>query len=321
MDVSQLRWFQQVADGITVTEVSDLDRTSQSGVSRSLARLEDEVGVPLLRRAGRTLRMTRAGATFKRYVDKALHDLDDGLAAVSQEISPESGTVAIAFQPSLGAWVVPTLVGEFRRRHPGVRFDLRQVRDKQSARAVHNGEVDLEVTTIRPRLDSVRWRPLTTERLGAAMPIEHRLADAATIGLADLRDETFVALRESYDLRRVTDRLCRTAGFTPTVAFEGGEIETLIGFVAAGLGVAVVPMPRQLGRPVAGDASANREPASHELVTGELARGEVVGVRFLPLTDAGAIRQIGISVSAERPLLPAAASFHAAAVDLLPRLS
>ncbi|MEP6851848.1 MAG: LysR substrate-binding domain-containing protein [bacterium] len=296
MDLNQLRWFTHVADGVTVTEVSDLDRASQSGVSRALARLEAEVGMPLLQRAGRTLRMTRAGATFKPYVDKALHSLDDGLAAVSQQTSPESGTVAIAFQPSLGAWLVPTLVSVFRREHPDVRFDLRQVRDKQSARLVATGEIDLEITTIRPRLSSVRWRPLATERLGVAVPADHEAADRESVGLAEFRDATFVALRESYQLRRVTDLLCREAGFTPTVAFEGGEIDTLIGFVTAGLGVAVVPLPR----PVAGAATS---------------------VRYLPITDRDAIRQIGIAVSADRPLLPAAANFHAAATRHLSRLA
>jgi len=129
MDTDALRWFQQVADGVTVTEVSDLEMVSQSGVSRSLARLEAEVGTPLLRRAGRTLRMTHAGAEFKRHVDVLLHALDDGQAAISQLIDPESGTVALAFQQSLGAWLVPDLIRSFRVEHPGIRFALTQIRD------------------------------------------------------------------------------------------------------------------------------------------------------------------------------------------------
>ena len=103
MDTRALRWFQLVADGVTVTEVSELERTAQSAVSRALARLETEVGTPLLRRSGRTLRMTHAGVAFKHHVDVLMHELDDGLAAVSQLVDPETGTVTLAFQPSLGA--------------------------------------------------------------------------------------------------------------------------------------------------------------------------------------------------------------------------
>src|SRR6266851_8311888 len=121
METDSLRWFQQVADGVTVTEVSDLAAVTQPGVSRALARLEAEVGTPLLRRSGRILRMTHAGVVFKRHVDALLHQLDDGIAAVSQLIEPDTGTVALAFQQPLGTWLVPDFVRGFRAAHPGVR--------------------------------------------------------------------------------------------------------------------------------------------------------------------------------------------------------
>ncbi|HMD93792.1 MAG TPA: LysR family transcriptional regulator, partial [Trebonia sp.] len=76
MDTDVLRWFKKVAEGATVTEVSDLEGVTQSGVSRALARLEEQVGTPLLRRSGRRLRLTQAGEVFKPYVDALLHQLD-----------------------------------------------------------------------------------------------------------------------------------------------------------------------------------------------------------------------------------------------------
>src|SRR5579863_5525533 len=124
VDTDALRWLQQVADGTTVTEISDLEAITQSGVSRALSRLEAEVGAPLLRKSGRTLRMTHAGAVFKPHLDAMLHHLDDGLAAVSQLVDPDTGTVALAFQQSLGTWLVPDLVRSFRTAHPGGRFLL-----------------------------------------------------------------------------------------------------------------------------------------------------------------------------------------------------
>ena len=92
VDTDSLRWFQLVADGYTVTEVSEVFGVSQPGVSRALARLEQEVGTPLLRRSGRVLRMTHAGTAFKRHVDNLVNDLDDGMAAVDAiEGSPRTG--------------------------------------------------------------------------------------------------------------------------------------------------------------------------------------------------------------------------------------
>src|SRR4029453_19072188 len=148
MDTDALRWFQQVADGVTVTEVAQVYRVTQPGVSRALARLEGEVGVPLLRRSGRALRMTQAGAAFKRHVDAMLTDLDDGLAAVQQLVDPETGVVAVAFQSSLGAWLVPRLIGSFRAEHPDVRFVLGQARDEFVPDILEAGKVDLGITSV-----------------------------------------------------------------------------------------------------------------------------------------------------------------------------
>lgn len=129
MDMDTLRWFQQVADGATVTEVADVCMVSQPGVSRALARLEEEVGTPLLRKSGRVLRPTLAGSTFKRHIDLFMHGLDDGLAAVSQLVAPETGTVTVAFQTSLGTWLVPDLIKRFRSDYPEVRFRLEHSHD------------------------------------------------------------------------------------------------------------------------------------------------------------------------------------------------
>ncbi|GAB2477509.1 LysR family transcriptional regulator [Jatrophihabitans fulvus] len=291
MDIASLRWFQQVADGATVTEVSELDQVSQSGVSRALARLEREVGVPLLHRSGRVLRMTRAGATFKRHVDKVLHDLDDGLAALSELTSPDTGTVVVAYQPSFGTWLVPDLVAAFRAEHPGVQFVLRQIRTDTGA-VVARGDVDLEITTRRPSEDTVRWRPLLSQPLRLAVVAGHALAEDGPIELAHVRDEPFVLLPRSYVLRETSENLCARAGFTPRVAFEGEDLSAVTGLVGAGLGVSIVPVP--LSRP------------SHAAVAGSIV--------YRPIADATASRQIGLVWSRERRLLPAAAAFRAFAV-------
>ena len=125
VETDALRWFQLVVDGMTVTEVAEVHRVSQPGVSRALARLEAEVGAPLFHKSGRVLRPTYAGSVFKQHVDAMLHRLDDGLAAVSELVDPRTGTVSIAFQLSLGTWLVPGLIEGFRK-DKSVRMLMRQ---------------------------------------------------------------------------------------------------------------------------------------------------------------------------------------------------
>ena len=287
MDTDSLRWFQQVADGVTVTEVADLYLVSQPGVSRALARLEEQVGTPLLHKRGRVLRLTQAGATFKRHVDGLLHELDDGLAAVAQLLDPETGTVVVAFQLSLGTWLVPPLVRGFREAHPEVTFRLLQSQDVLGSSMVATGRVDVEITSRRPRNPAVRWQPLLSEQLFLALPPDHAWADRASIGLAEVADEDFVILRPEWELRQVTDRLCEAAGFRPHVVFEGDDLLTIGGLVAAGLGIAVLPAQHA-------DRSAPR-PSDPRLV---------------PLTDADASRDIGLAWPSDRRLLPAAQLFR-----------
>jgi LysR family transcriptional regulator, transcription activator of glutamate synthase operon len=302
MDVDVLRWFQRVADGMTVTEVSDLDAVTQSGVSRALARLETEVGTPLLRRSGRTLRLTRAGEVFKPHVDSVLHRYDDGIAAVSQFMSPETGSVALAFQQSLGTWLVPDLVRSFRAKHPNVQFQLTLVRDELHGLPLNGGFADLEIGTrmfrtspevMRPGDLAVRTEQIGSEPLRLALPRDHRLSGRQRIRLSGVAKEPFIALRTTSALRKLVDDLCRQAGFRPRVVFEGDDLTNLRGLVAAGLGVAVVPAPRA---------------ASPEAV----ADGPV---RYLEIADRGAERAIYLTWSAERTLLPAAELFRAHVVS------
>jgi LysR family transcriptional activator of glutamate synthase operon len=302
VDTDVLRWFQQVAEGKTVTEVSELDAVTQSGVSRALARLETQVGTPLLRRSGRTLRLTRAGEVFKPHVDALLRRFDDGIAAVSQFVSPETGTVALAFQQSLGTWLVPDLVRSFRNAHPAVRFDLTLVRDELHGLPLDGGIADLEIGTRRFRTSPEAARPgdlpvhteeIATEPLRLALPREHRLAGRQRIHLADVAREPFIVLRSTSALRKLTDDLCKQAGFRPAVVFEGDDLTNLRGLVAAGLGVAVVPAPRVNSPEAVADGP----------------------VRYLELADGGAQRAIYLTWSAERPLLPVAELFRAHVVS------
>jgi LysR family transcriptional activator of glutamate synthase operon len=291
MDTDTLRWFQQVADGVTVTEISDLSAVTQPGVSRALKRLEAQVGTPLLRRSGRTLHMTHAGSVFKHYVDALLHQLDDGTAAVNQLIEPDTGMVALAFQQSLGTWLLPDLVRSFRAAHPGVRFRLTQVHDELNAPALDGGEADLEIGTLRRRDPGLRVRQLATEPLRLALPRDHELATRERIHLAEVSGEPFVSVPPTTALRKQADDLCAQAGFAPIVVFEGNDLSTVRGFVAAGLGVAIIPAPRA-GSP-------------------EAASGPVL---YREIPDPAAAREICLTWSAERRLLPAAELFRQHAI-------
>ncbi len=287
MDLETLRWFQQVADGVTVTEVADVYGLSQPGVSRALARLEAEVGTPLLHKSGRVLRPTHAGTVFKRHVDAAVHSLDDALAAVSQLVDPSTGTVVVAFQLSLGTWLVPDMIGQFLREYPRVQFELEQSHDALGSSPLAGGGIDLEFTAQRHRDPAVQWRRLFAQPLYLAVHPGHRLAGRAEAHLVEVSHDDFVMLRPGWDLRTLSDNLCAAAGFSPRVTFECDDLSVVQGFVASGLGVAIVP-PMDAGPEPSGPAT----------------------VWLTRLMDVGAHRDVGLAWAQARRLLPSAELFR-----------
>ena len=149
------------------------------------------------------------------------------------------------------------------------------------------GNADLELGTRRPPDAAVHTRLIALEPLRLALPREHPLAARRQVRLAEVAGEPFISLRSASALRRLTDQLCEQAGFRPTVIFEGDDLSNVRGFVAAGLGVAVVPAPRA---------------GSPEAVPGPVAYLEILG--------QGAVREIFPTWSAERRLLPATDLFR-----------
>jgi DNA-binding transcriptional LysR family regulator len=288
MDTEALRWFQHVADGATVTEVAELWMVSQPKVSRDLMALQREVGAPLLVKSGRVLRLTHAGAVFKRHVDAIVNRLDDALADVDQLVDPERGTVTLAYERTLGTWLVPSLVGEFRAAHPRVAFTL--VAGGDDLAVLDEGRVDLAVLAGRPRsagAAAMRWEPLFREPLFLAVGPGHRLESIETVPLAQLADEPWVVLPRGTLIRATLEQLCDAAGFEPRVAFECDDLATVRGFVGAGLGVSLVP-------------AMGEDPLPRYAAT----------PRLVALADAGARREVGLAWSAQRRLLPAADLFR-----------
>jgi DNA-binding transcriptional LysR family regulator len=245
-----------------------------------------------------------------------LAELRDGLDAVAQFVSPETGTVAVAFPQSLGSWLVPDLLGSFRAAHPGVGFRLTNARDELHGLPLDSGAADLEIGTRRFRTGPEATRPgdlaVRTQRIAAeplrlALPAAHPLASRPGgsggsdgsggsgwpgIRLAEVAGQPFIALRPTSALRKLADDLCMAAGFRPRVVFEGDDLSNVRGLVAAGLGVAIVPAPRA-GSPVAGPGP----------------------VLYLPILDDGAERDIYLTWPADKPLLPAAELFRRHVID------
>jgi DNA-binding transcriptional LysR family regulator len=239
----RLAYFAAVARTEHVTRAAQELDVPQSTLSRAMVRLEQDLGVDLFARHGRTLSLTPAGRTFLGSVEGALSEVGRAAESVRADADPESGKVAFGFLHTMGTETVPGLIRAFRADHPRIRFSLVQNYGEAMLERLRAGELDLCLTSPVPDAPDLVARRLDEQRLRLVVPDDHRLSGRKRIRLAEAADETFVTLEPGYGLRRITDDLCAEAGFTPRVAFEGEEAETLRGLVAAGLGVALLPPP------------------------------------------------------------------------------
>ncbi|MDI3423572.1 LysR family transcriptional regulator [Streptomyces luteolus] len=278
----RLAYFAGVARTEHVTRAAQEMQVPQSTLSRALVRLEQDLGVDLFARHGRTLSLTPAGRTFLASVERALGEVERAAEAVRADADPEAGKVAFGFLHTMGSETVPALIREFRVHHPRVRFSLVQNYGEWMLERMRAGELDLCLTSPVPDAPDLVARRLDEQRLRLVVPEDHRLASRKRVRLAEAAEEAFVTLEPPFGLRRITDDLCARAGFRPRVAFEGEEAETLRGLVAAGLGVALLPPPA-FARP---------------------------GVVELTVTAPRAVREIGVAWLADRPSPPPVMAFR-----------
>ncbi|MET0135453.1 MAG: LysR family transcriptional regulator [Kibdelosporangium sp.] len=238
----RLAMLRALAQDDNITRAAEVLGMPQPTVSRWLASLGEQVGAPLVTRDGRGVRLTRAGRLLAEAATSAMGALEAGTRRVVEEIDPGSGRVVLGFLHMLGRSLVPELVGAFRAGHPGVRFGLVQSSRGEILDRLRSGEVDLAFFGPPPDSPDLAWAPLQHQELKLVLPEGHRLADRARVRIAELAREEFVGLEHGFGLRQVADELCATAGFSPRMAFEGQESDTVRGLVAAGLGVALLPV-------------------------------------------------------------------------------
>jgi DNA-binding transcriptional LysR family regulator len=247
-----------LADFVTVAEVGHLTRAAellgvpQSTLSRRVSRLEASLGAPLLRRTGRGVTPTPAAVELARAAARGLHDVDRAVAAFTARHDPDAGLVSMAFLHTLGPVAVPRLLSEYRASHPAIRFQLVQEPHEAIMASLRSGEADVALTAPRPDSPDLAARELQRQPLGLVVPAGHRLSGRRGIRLADLAEHAFIGFKPGYGLRRISDDWCARAGFAPTVSFEGEDVATVRGLVAAGLGIALLPLSP--GGPAAGTA-------------------------------------------------------------------
>ncbi|MEO6898390.1 MAG: LysR family transcriptional regulator [Mycobacteriaceae bacterium] len=259
--------------------------TSQPTLSRAVRRWETVVGVDLVHRHGRGLSLTEAGVTMAAAAATALDELAEAARGVREDAGLSRGRVRFAFLHTMGVDVVPRLLAELGRQHPGITVALQQNAHERMLAALRAGDVDAVLTSPAPRSPDLAVTVLDTQPLVLTVAAGHHLAGRQRVRLTEVADEPWVVLAHGYGLRTITEGLWAGSGIEPQVAFEGQEAATLRGLAAAGLGVALLPEervgPEVVQLPL--DPPAHREITL--VTTGEPSRSASVRALLAVATD------------------------------------
>jgi DNA-binding transcriptional LysR family regulator len=239
MELHHLRYFEAVARQGHVTRAARELHIAQPSLSKQIQALEAELGVALFDRVGRRVELTAAGRLLLPYARRALREVADARTALRQWSSLEHGQIALGAPPTVGAHLLPQALAEFHQRYPMLELSLREMGAERLAALLDEGSIDLAVVSVA--LPAFASAELFSEDLVVAVAQDHPLAQRQSVRGVELAEEHFILFPEGYELRSRTFQLCRAAGFEPQVVLDGGETDTVVRLVAAGLGVALVP--------------------------------------------------------------------------------
>ncbi|MDG4862476.1 LysR family transcriptional regulator, partial [Streptomyces sp. T-3] len=245
MQFQQLQYFVAVAETRHFTRAAEQVHVAQPSLSQQIRALERELGTELFSRARGNIALTDAGEALLPLARRILADADTARLEVQELAQLRAGRVRLGATPSLCTGLLPEVLRAFHDRYPGVRLVIEEGGSHDLVRELARGALDLALVVLplpspSPALTTVellREDLVVVSSPGAPAPGSGR----ASVRIADLRGERLVMFRHGYDLRELTVTACRGAGFEPDFAVEGGEMDAVLGFVRAGLGVAVVP--------------------------------------------------------------------------------
>jgi len=242
VDLRQLRYFNALAETLNFHRAAERLHISQPPLTVAIRKLEEDLGVALFERDPRGVRLTTAGLAAVAPAREALAAAEKVREAVRQGAAGLRGRLSIGFIGSAIGELLPRIVSPFRHAYPEVELALEEMNSVEIVRAIAARRLDVGLVRL-PVMDSapVAIDVIETDELVAVLPASDVLARRKTLDLGALADRSFIIYSPVSVLHATIRLACHRAGFTPRVAQEAVQVQTILSLVEAGLGVALIP--------------------------------------------------------------------------------
>lgn len=275
MEVHQLRYICAIAETGSFSRAAERCQVAQPSLSQQVLKLEEDLGAKLFDRLGRGVRLTEAGRALLPHARAILNQMEAARSSVADQVADVRGSVTAGVIPTIAPYLMPGYTAAFVKRYPDAKLRIVEETTPLLIEGLRNLSIDVAILALPLRHKDLKLFPLRSEPLFAVLPRNHPRADAKSIAFRDLRGESFVMLRDGHCFRELSIAACAQARVKPKIAFESDQFNSVLGMVAAGVGVSLVPA-------MAVDRNA--------------------GCRYVRLSDARAIRTVVVAVLRGRSL-------------------
>ncbi len=265
MELSQLRYVCAIDDTGSFSRAAERCQVAQPSLSQQVLKLEEDLGTKLFDRLGRGVRLTEPGRAFLPHARAILEEVNRARASVAANAQDVSGSVSVGAIPTIAPYLVPPFMASFTKHHPEASVRIVEETTPVLIESLRNFAIDFALLALPLRHKDLALFPVRTEALLAALPEKHPLAGQKSVSLAELRGESFVMLRDGHCFRDLSLSVCGSARVKPNIVFESGQFSSVLGMVAAGIGVTIVP---------------------------KMAVDRSIACRYVRIREAGAVRKI-----------------------------
>lgn len=244
MNYNKLRYFYEASRTLNLTRAAENLYISQPALSKHIADIEQDVGIPLFVRTNRNLVLTRGGEALAKECEKIFAGEDDLYRRVRSAVAPDACSLELAFMGIDAAYHIPDFVAQLNERWPSISVNTRRLNWDRVYKAVESREADLglKLSSCENYPEHIGRCVLREDHVAAVLPSGHPLAGREIIAVEELKNEPFVFLtkEESVIPHDHALRLCREAGFTPNIVASYPNVETVVMMVRAGAGIALL---------------------------------------------------------------------------------
>lgn len=239
MELLQLRYFQTVARLEHMTKAAEELHIAQPALSKTISRLEQDVGVPLFDRHNRQIKLNDYGKIFLEQVEIALSAIERGKSQVREHSGLDTGLIVFA---TTNHQCDTELVSTFLSTYPNIKFRLTSVQSEvDKIRMLRSGEADYCITSTPESYSDLEEFLIFSQEIFLAVPPDHRFQNKTSISLSEAANESFIGLKEGTSFRNLSTAYCKTVGFEPAISLEVDNFEVMSSFVLRGMGVAFLP--------------------------------------------------------------------------------